>query len=224
MSIKKYAAVALFAGLALSIPGAALADGSGSGGRGIPRADQPRVADTTMKLESAFDKQFVDGTIDRNALAGPIDDVLRAMPEEARPVVKAHIDVVLDQGERLAARMTPEQRQGAVSPPPAEKVGKTQQAQLVAWGWPGYAGWGGYGAFGFPGMYGPALGGVGWGGYGWGYPGWGAAGWGYGATTVATSYSTSYAAVYPFSAYSVWGPYAGWGGGWGCLGLGGWGW
>ncbi len=218
MSNKTNAAVALFAGLALSISSAALAsDGSGTGERVIPKADQPLVAQTTLTLENAFDKQFVNGTIDREALAGPINDVLSSMPEEARPAVQAHIGRVLDQGEKLAAQMTPEQRQAAVTPPPAERVGKTQQSQLAVWGWPGFAGWGGFGAFGFPGIWGPAWGGIGWGGLGWGAAGWSAAGW-------STTTTTTSLAVYPFGAYGAWGPYAGWGGGWGCLGLGGWGW
>jgi hypothetical protein len=48
--------------------------------------------------------------------------------------------------------MTAEQRAEAAAAPVAEKVDKTQQAQLDAWGWPAAAGWGGSGAFGFPNM------------------------------------------------------------------------
>ncbi len=125
---------------------------------------QQRLADASLKLENAFNDQFVAGKIDREALAGPIDDVLQAVPEGVRPHVSAHIDQVLAGGASLAARMTPEQRTAAVAAPPAESVGKTQQAQLVAFGYPGAIGWGGYGAFGFPGYAGFGYGGYGWGG------------------------------------------------------------
>ena len=139
---------------------------------------QHRVADTTLKLEKAFNDQFVQGKVDRSAL--PIDDVVQAFPEAARPKVQAHIDQILTTAEKLAAQMTPEQRTEAVTPPAAEKVGKTTEAQTVAWGWPGYGGWGGYGAFGFPGMYGYGLGygGLGYGGVGYGGVGYGGVGYG----------------------------------------------
>jgi hypothetical protein len=118
-----------------------------------PEAAQQRVAAATQKLENAFNDQFVPGKIDRAALSGAINDVVEAMPEAARPKVKDHIELVLQTAEKLASQLTPEQRAEAAAPPPPEKVGKTQQAQVAAWGWPGAAGWGGYGAFGFPAMY-----------------------------------------------------------------------
>jgi hypothetical protein len=138
--------------------------------------EQQRLADATMKLENAFNDQFIAGKIDRSALAGAIDDVVQAAPESARPKMTAHIDQVLQAGAALASRMTPEQRTAAVTPPQAENIGKTQQAQLAAWGYPGAIGWGGYGAFAFPVGYGLGygLGGI---GYGLGYGGWG---YGYG--------------------------------------------
>jgi hypothetical protein len=143
---------------------------------------QQRLADATLKLENAFNEQFAAGKIDRSALAGLIDDVLQATPEKARPQASAHIDHVLASGASLAARMTPEQRTTAVAAPSEESVGKTQQAQLVAWGWPGAIGWGGFGAFAFPVTYA----GFGWGGagFGWGGAGFGCAygcglGWGW---------------------------------------------
>jgi hypothetical protein len=123
---------------------------------------QQRLADATLKLENAFDEQFVAGKMERSALAGLIDDVLQATPEKARPQASAHIDHVLAAGAALAARMTPEQRTAAVAPPAAEAIGKTQQAQLAVWGYPGAIGWGGFGAFAFPVTYA----GFGWGGYG----------------------------------------------------------
>jgi hypothetical protein len=129
-----------------------------------------RLADATLKLENAFNEQFVAGKIDRSALAGPIDEVLQATPETIRPQASAHIDHVLAGGASLAARMTPEQRTAAVAAPAAESIGKTEQAQLVGWGYPGAIGWGGYGAFGFPATYA----GFGYGGYGAGYGAYGA--------------------------------------------------
>jgi hypothetical protein len=144
-------------GLAGAAPASAAQDG------------QPRIADTTLKLEKAFNDQFLQGRIDRSALAAPITDVVQAMPEEARPRVQAHIEEVLQTGDKLASEMTPEQRARAVQPVSAETIGKTAQAQIAAWGWPGVGGWGGLGAFGFPGMYGYGTG-LGWGGLGLG--GW----------------------------------------------------
>jgi hypothetical protein len=125
---------------------------------------QQRLADATLKLENAFNDQFVAGKIDRSAL--PIDEVIQAMPEEARPQMSAHIDQVVAAGANLTARMTPEQRTAAVAAPPAESLGKTQQAQLAGWGCT--AGWGGIGAFGFPafGGFGLGFGGLGLGGFG----------------------------------------------------------
>jgi hypothetical protein len=170
---------AIAAGIALGLAGSATTaraeEGSASeatSSRVSPA--QQRIADATLKLENAFNDQFVAGKIDRSALAGHIDDVVEAMPEKDRPQISAHIDHVLAAGASLAARMTPEQRTAAVTPPAAESVGETQQAQLAAWGWPGFGGWGGYGAFAFPATYGNlgwganfgfGLGGLGWGGW-----------------------------------------------------------
>jgi hypothetical protein len=176
MTTKSCLAFAISAGVALGVAAlgsdARADEGSASPGsstRDTPASGQQRVADATWMLESAFNDQFVRGTIDRDALAQPIHDVLEAMPEAARPKVQAHIETVLDTAEKLASQMTPEERAAAVLPPVAEKIGKTEQAQIYGWGWPSYGGWGGYGAFGFPGMYGLGYG-LGWGGLGLG--GW----------------------------------------------------
>ncbi len=192
--------VVLSAGLALggALLGAnALANDASHPEESSARASgQEHIADLTQKLENAFNEQFARGSIDRSALAGPIHDVVEAMPAAARPKVASHIDDILQTAEKLATQMTPEQRAEAVAPPSAEKIGKTQAAIISAWGWPGAVGWGGYGAFGFPAMYGLGYGnGL---GYGWGGTGYGAyGGLGYGA-------------------------YGGLG--WGGLGLGGWYW
>jgi hypothetical protein len=151
-----------------------------------PSEGQARIADTTLKLEKAFDAQFVNGKIDRDALKGPIAEVIQAMPEAARPKVQTHIEQVLQAGEKLTSRMTPEQRTEAVAAPAPEHVGKTQQAWAGAWGWPGVAGFGGLGAFGFPGMYyGTGLYGAGL-GYGTGL-GFGGFGCGFGACGLGTT-------------------------------------
>jgi hypothetical protein len=107
-----------------------------------------------MKLEKAFDDQYVRGAIDEVALSGAIDDVLDAMPEAARPRVQVHIEEVFRAGRRMISEMTPAERAQAVASPALESLDKTEQAQITAWGWPGAAGWGGLGAFGFPLMYG----------------------------------------------------------------------
>jgi hypothetical protein len=138
-----------------------------------PSAEQVRLANTTQNLEQAFNEQFVKGSIDRAALAGPIEEVVQAMPQPARPKVQTHIDQVLQTAEKLVGQMNPEERAQAAAPVAAEKIGATSQAQIAAWGWPGGLGWGGLGAFGFPGMYGTGLG---WGGLGWGGLGWGGMG------------------------------------------------
>ena len=186
----KSAWVVLSAGVALGLASAPAAWAEPAAGQGD--AGQARIADATLKLERAFDEQFVQGSIDRSALSGPIDEVLRAMPETVRPSVQVHIARVLDVAERLASQMTPEQRVQVATPPARESVGQSVQAQVAAWGWPGAAGWGGYGAFGFP-----SYGGYGYGtglgytsGYncqygsqsinGWGYGGGGCVPYGYG--------------------------------------------
>jgi hypothetical protein len=152
---------------------------------------QARIAETTLKLEKAFDDQFVHGKIDRDALAGAIDDVVQAMPVAARPKVQSHIEQVLTEAEGAIPQSTEQQRAEVAAPATAEKVGKTAQAWASAWGWPGYAGFGGYGAFGFPGMYyGTGLygGGLGYGTglYGAGL-GYGALGCGLGACGLGTT-------------------------------------
>jgi hypothetical protein len=125
-----------------------------SAGEGLPQAPegQARIAETTSKLENAFSKQFLQGQIDRTKLTGLVDEAVQAMPEAARPKTQQHIDMILDAGEKLASRMTPEERARAAAPP--EYVGRVLTGLIDAWGWPaGTAGWGGLGAFGFPGMY-----------------------------------------------------------------------
>jgi hypothetical protein len=160
-----YASVALSAGVALGLtfgpaaraePSARQADHSAqevSASEGSPNDGQARIASATLKLEKAFDDQFVQGAIDRSALSGPIDDVLQAMPEAARPKVQDHIAQVLQAAEKLASEMTPAERAQATASPALETIGKAQQAQVTAWGWPAAGGWGGFGAFGFPSMF-----------------------------------------------------------------------
>ena len=107
-----YAWVALSTGAALGLTFTAAAGAEGSAGHTDPAqelsasegsapVEQARLAEVTLKLEKAFDDQFVRGAIDRDALSGPIGDVLQAMPEAARPRVQVHIAEVLRAGERL---------------------------------------------------------------------------------------------------------------------------
>jgi hypothetical protein len=153
------------------LPVVAVALTLGSAAQASPETgSQEQVAATTLRLEKAFADQFVRGTIDRDALTGPINDVLQAMPETARAGAQAHIDRVLATGEKLSAEMTPAQREEIATPPAPEQLGQAKQGLVGAWGWPGAVGFGGLGAFGFPaagfGAFGvPAFGG--WGG-GWG--------------------------------------------------------
>jgi hypothetical protein len=180
-----YASVALSACVALGLTFGAAARAEPSAGQAdtardlsasqasMP-AEQARLANATLKLERAFDDQFVSGAIDRTALSSPIDEVLRAMPEAARSKVQVHIQQVLQGAEKLADEMTPAQRAQATTAPALETIGRTQQAQIGAWGWPGAAGWGGLGAFGFPGMYGYGS------GYSCGYSSQSVNGFGYG--------------------------------------------
>jgi hypothetical protein len=204
MNSKSHVSRALASGIAIGI---AMLGSTGKAETSAPEessaqpsqaAGQQRVAETTQKLESAFNDQFVKGKIDPTALAGAINDVVSAMPEEARPKVKAHIDDVLKAGTKVAAQLTPEQRAQVAAPPSAENVGKTVQAQVAAWGWPGYAGWGGCGAFGFPSMY----------AVGWGMPAYAASfgpfGGAWGSTTgYSSGYSTGYS--YGFGYPMGWG-------------------
>ncbi len=158
-----YASVAVSAGVALGLTFGSAARAESSPAQADPARDvsssagapdQKRIADATLKLEGAFNDQFVKGAIDRSALSAPIDEVLRAMPEAVRPRVQDHIAQVLEAAEKLAPQMTPAERARATAPPAPEEVGEAQQAQVAAWGWPGAAGWGGTGAFGFPSTYG----------------------------------------------------------------------
>jgi hypothetical protein len=143
--------------VSVALSGAALAvvlgGSAGAKAETSPPSGQARIAETTQKLESAFSEQFVKGQIDRAALAPLAADVVRAMPEAARPQVQAHIDLVLQGGEKLASQLSQAERAQAAAAPAAEKVGPVQVGIVTAWGWPGYAGFGGMGAFGFPGMY-----------------------------------------------------------------------
>jgi hypothetical protein len=167
------ASVVLSGGVALGLSLACSAHAEPTPQQGSLPAEQVRIAEATLSLENAFRDQFVQGKIDRDALAAPIDRVMQAMPEAARPKVQAHIDAILAGGARAASEMTPEQRALAAAPPAPETLGKTQAAQLIGWGWPATAGWGGYGAFGWPTTY---MGGMGCGfgacGYGLGMGGW----------------------------------------------------
>jgi hypothetical protein len=120
--------------------------------QGAASASQGRIATATLKLENEFDRQFVQGHIDRTTLAPLVDEAVQAMPEATRSKTRQHIEQVVAAGEKLATQMTPDERKRAATPG-AEKVGQTEQAQIAAWGWPGAGAWGGLGAFGFPGMY-----------------------------------------------------------------------
>jgi hypothetical protein len=159
-----YVSLALSAGVALGLtfgaaaraePAARQVDPAAQGvstSEASPPAEQARLAEVTLKLEQALNDQFARGTIDRNALSGPVDEVLQAMPEAARPKVQLHIAQVLLGAEKLASMMDPGDRAQAVASPALETIDKTRQAQIAAWGWPGAVGWGGLGAFGFPAM------------------------------------------------------------------------
>jgi len=121
---------------------------------------QARIAEATSNLESAFSDQFVRGAIDREALSGRIRDAVASFPEDARREVQEHIDAVVDQGERDASQMTPDQRAELAQPP--EKLDESQQDLIGRWGWGRRRlGWGGMGAFRFPRAR-----------WGWGRRGW----------------------------------------------------
>jgi hypothetical protein len=174
--MKNYASVALSAGVALglTLAGSVRAEPTvqTEPQHGLS-AEQVRIAEATLNLENAFRDQFVQGKIDRDALAGPIEQVMQAMPEEARPKVQAHIEAILAGGARGASEMTPEQRAQVATPP--ETVSKTQAAIVAGWGWPAMTGWGGLGAFAWPTtyMFGGGCGlGFGACGYGLGMGGW----------------------------------------------------
>jgi hypothetical protein len=175
MNSKSLGCVALAAGIALGLSAssntARAEEGSApqQSSSGVS-PEQQRLADAALKLDNAFTDQFKAGKIDRSALATHIDDVIQATPEKARPGMSEHIERVIAAGASLTARMTPEQRALAVAPAASpESIGKTQQAQLAAFGWGGLgAGWGGgFGAFAFP-AFGLGFGGLGFGGLGFG--------------------------------------------------------
>jgi hypothetical protein len=178
----KYTPVALSTGLAV---GLALASSARAEPSSSQPADQARVAEVTLNLERAFSDQFVRGQIDRDALSSKIDDVVQAVPESARPTVKAHIDRIIAVGSQAALQMLPEARAEMAAPPAREKISSTAQAWLggFGWGFPNVAGWGGLGAFAFPTMYGFGTGcgfgacGLGMGGLGWGMGGLGGWAW-----------------------------------------------
>ena len=179
-----YLSVVLSAAVALGLAFSPAARAEAS-----PNAGQARIADATMKLENAFNEQFVHGSIDRGALSGPIYDVIQAMPEAARPNVQAHIERVVQAGARLASLMTPEQRAQVTASAAPENLGATQQAQIAAYGWPYAGGWGGYGAFGFPGFatgYGAGS------GYSCGYSSQSVNGFGYGGGGCTPLYGYEY--------------------------------
>jgi hypothetical protein len=135
--------------LGVGLGGSAQADPAG---QGAATEGQGRIATATQKLENEFNRQFLQGHVDRAALAPLVDETVHAMPEAARLKTQAHIDGVIATGEKLATEMTPEERKQAATPAP-EKVGSTEQAEVHAWGWPAVGAWGGLGAFGFPGMF-----------------------------------------------------------------------
>jgi hypothetical protein len=147
------------------------------------QTNQARIAESTGRLEKAFAEQFVKGTIDREALAGPISDVVQSMPETTRPKVQQHIESILTDAAKLVTQLTPEQRSQAVAATAKDKVGQLEWGMVGAWGWPGAYGFGGLGAFGFPGMYAgfglpyAGLGFGGCGGLGFGCAGLGLGGW-----------------------------------------------
>ncbi len=174
-----FAGLSLAVALGFSAPAAA----SPSTENGSKADGQARIAETTQKLEQAFDEQFVKGQIDAAALAPLADDVINAMPEAARPRVQAHIQQVLEGGQKLASQLSSDQRAQMAAPTDSSKLTPTQIAYIGAWGWPSYGGWGngwgtgwgGYGAFGWPSMYYGSTGcgfsafscGYGLGSYGW---------------------------------------------------------
>src|SRR5262249_10434764 len=97
-------------GLALAVAGTAQA------GQPQAQGDQAPIAAASLKPEKAFDQQFVQGKIDGSAISGEIAEVLQAMPEADRAGAQSHIEHVLQAGERLASRMSPEQRTDVAAP------------------------------------------------------------------------------------------------------------
>lgn len=153
---------------------------TGAAQPGAVAPGQAHIADMTGQLENAFAKQFEQNAIDQAALTRLISDVVQAFPEAAQARVKIHIDEVFETGKKVASQMPSDQRTKAVTPPPKEQLGRTQQGQLAGWGWGSPYGFGGLGAFGFPSMYNywgtyPSLGygyGTGYYGTGLGLGGW----------------------------------------------------
>jgi hypothetical protein len=88
-----------------------------SGEQSAPADGQERIAETTAALQDALTTQFVHGTIDRAALADPIDQVVQSYPEEARPEVQSHIAAMLDDASGLASQMSPAQRADVAAHP-----------------------------------------------------------------------------------------------------------
>lgn len=184
----RWVSVAIAGGFVLGVGlgGSAQADPSD---QGAATAGQGRIATATQKLENEFNKQFLQGRIDRTALAPLVTETVQAMPEAARGKTQQHIDAVIAAGEKAAVQMTPEERTQAATPA-AEKVGQTEQAIIGAWGWPTAGAWGGLGAFGFPGMY-----------------------YGYGGCTPGYGYAGPFG--YSYSSSCAYGSYGGLGlGGW----------
>jgi hypothetical protein len=173
---------ALALALALSCSARASASPGESESSGAPVAqasDAARIAEAALKLERAFSAQFVEGQVDRDALAPFVADAVRSMPEAVQPQVDSHIARVIDAGQRLASAMTPDQRAQLVAARPPRHA---QIAVVNPWGVPigqDALGWGGFGAFGYPGAgyncipyntgYAYPYGGVGWNGITTGY-------------------------------------------------------
>ena len=131
----QFASVAFSSGLALAIAGCATGTG-GSSEQGQTVGQQQRhLASASFALENAYDVQYVKGQVDANALQPLIDDVLEAMPEQARPQAQAHIYDVISRGQKDATDSTPEQRAQNAAPVSADKMGAQKVEQIGAWGW-----------------------------------------------------------------------------------------
>jgi hypothetical protein len=112
-----------------------------SGEQSAPADGQERIAETTTALQDALTTQFVQGKIDRAALAGPIDRVVQSFPEEARAEVQSHIASMLDDASDLASQMLPEQRADMAAHP--ERVDSVNEAIYRGPAWRRFhPGWG----------------------------------------------------------------------------------
>jgi hypothetical protein len=170
--------------VALALCGAARADASGPeaagppGAAAVPASAQARIVDATLRLERTFSSQFVNGHVDRAALAPLVDDAVHAFPQALQAPVEAHVARVIDAGQRLATELTPDRRAQIASAPAPAALEQVLMTVVNPWGVPiageGSLGWGGLGAFGFPDAYncipysaGYAVpyGGLGWNGY-----------------------------------------------------------